>query len=143
MQLFVQRWRGSLLYFAWATALVAVLGSLYFQYVLDFAPCVLCWYQRVALYPLVVIIPIGIIRKDFSVAIYSAVLSGVGGVAALYHTLLYYKVLPESAAPCVQGVSCLTQYIDWFGFVSIPLLSLVACIIIFTASMLARTNNYE
>jgi disulfide bond formation protein DsbB len=118
------------LYIAWVVALVATLGSLYFQYVMHFPPCVLCWYQRIAMYPLVVIIPIGIVKKDTVLPLYLMAMGVIGSLIGLYHNLLYYKIIPESLAPCIAGFSCTTKFIEWFGFVTIPLLSLVALIII-------------
>jgi len=114
------------LYLAWLGALAATLGSLYFQYGTGFPPCVLCWYQRIAMYPLVLLIPIGIARKDKSLPLYILPLSIIGAAVAVYHNLLYYKIIPESLAPCVLGISCTTKFIEWAGFITIPLLSLAA-----------------
>jgi disulfide bond formation protein DsbB len=129
------------LYIAWATALLAVLGSLYFQYVLNLPPCVLCWYQRIAMYPLVLVIGVGIVKKDKNF-LYSALpLSIIGGLIALYHNLLYYKILPESAAPCSTGISCTTKLVEYFGFVTIPLLSLLAFIVIIISLLIYRKTH--
>jgi len=118
------------LYLAWITALAATLGSLYFQYVQGFPPCILCWYQRIAMYPLVLLIPIGLARKDTNLPLYVLPLSIIGGGIAVYHNLLYYKIIPESLAPCIQGISCTTKFIEWGGFITIPLLSLTAFIVV-------------
>jgi disulfide bond formation protein DsbB len=123
------------LYIAFMQALSATLGSLFFSEVLLFPPCVLCWYQRIVMYPLVVILAVGIYTQDRHVIRYVLPLSVVGLLIALYHNLLYYHILPESAAPCTLGVSCTTKQIEWFGFITIPLLSLLAFAII-TLSML-------
>ena len=120
---------GSLL-IAW----LATLGSLYFSEIAKFPPCVLCWYQRIAMYPLVVIISLGILRKNKDLPLYVLPLSVAGLLIGIYHNLLYYKIIPESAAPCMAGVSCTTEFIEWFGFITIPLLSMVAFAMI-TASM--------
>ena len=114
------------LYLAFAQALIATLGSLYFSEIRHFTPCVLCWYQRICMYPLVAILAVGIIRKDKNVDSYVWPLIVVGWAIALFHNLLYYKILPESAAPCLAGVSCTTRFFAWFGFITIPLLSLTA-----------------
>lgn len=114
------------LYFAWAISLVAMLGSLYFSEIANFPPCVLCWYQRIAMYPLVVILGFSIYKKSRDILLPALVLLPIGWAIGLYHNLLYYKILPEAAAPCIAGVSCTTKYIEWFGFVTIPLLSFVA-----------------
>jgi len=76
------------------------------------------------------ILAIGIYLKDKKLPFYVLPLSVSGLFIAIYHNLLYYKILPESATPCLLGVSCTTKYIEWFGFITIPLLSLIAFLII-------------
>lgn len=115
---------------AWLLVTFATLGSLFFSEVLHYPPCVLCWYQRIVMYPLVLILGIGYVRKDKGCIIYAWPLAIIGFLIAVYHNLLYYNILPEAAAPCLAGVSCTTKYIEWFGFITIPLLSLVAFVII-------------
>lgn len=117
-------------YLAWITALIATVGSLFFSDVMNLPPCVLCWYQRIAMYPLVFIIGAGIILQDPKLKAYALPLSLVGLVISVYHNLLYYHILPESIAPCTQGISCTTVQLLWLGFITIPLLSLTAFIII-------------
>jgi disulfide bond formation protein DsbB len=116
----------NLIQIAFAQALMAMLGSLYFSEVLQFPPCVLCWYQRIAFYPLVLLLGIGIYRQDKTVYWYALPLAIIGWVISIYHNLLYYKILPESIQPCMLGVSCTTKFIEWFGFVTIPFLSFIA-----------------
>ncbi len=82
------------------------------------------------MYPLVLIFVAGLFPFDKRVIRYSFPLVSIGWLVAVYHNLLYYKVIPESAAPCVQGISCTTTFIQWFGFVTIPLLSLFSFTII-------------
>lgn len=134
-------------YIAWTVALVSMLGSLYFSEIKGFPPCILCWYQRICIYPLVVVLLVGILKKDINLPYYILPFSIIGMLISIYHNLLYYKILPESAAPCVSGVSCTTKFIEYFGFVTIPLLSLIALTII-TISMLMyarylKTQKYE
>lgn len=107
-------------------ASIATLGSLFFSEVLDFAPCVLCWYQRIFVYPLVITLAIGLFPLDKSAVKYSLPLAAAGWFLALYHTLLYHGVIPESIQPCGQGVSCTEVYMELFGFLSIPMLSLIS-----------------
>lgn len=128
-------------YIVWFQALVAMAGSLFFSEVEKFTPCVLCWYQRVCMYPLVVIMYVGITKKDKNVINYALPLSLIGTVIAIYHNLLYYGFLPEAIAPCTIGASCTTRFIDWFGFITIPLLSLLAFLLIDTVLLLHR--KYE
>jgi len=124
--------RRDIVFMCWIVALAATLGSLYFQYALGLPPCVLCWYQRIAMYPLSVFLGIAFFRKDIAVPVYALPLSLAGIAIGGYHNLLYYGILPESAAPCIEGVSCTTRQIEWAGFVTIPLLSLVAFLLITT-----------
>lgn len=122
MNLFLKKY---ILYLAFFQALIATLASLFFSEILHYPPCVLCWYQRIAMYPLVVIFAVGILNKDKQVYLYALPLIAGGWVVALYHNLLYYSILPEAAAPCYAGISCTTKFIEWFGFVTIPFLSLM------------------
>jgi len=115
-----------LLFSAWMVALVATAGSLFFSYVMEFAPCVLCWYQRIFLFPLVVVLARGLFPFDRSAVKYGLPLAILGGVVAAYHNLVYAGVVPESLQPCAKGVSCTEEYISLFGLLSIPALSLIA-----------------
>ncbi|MEN9811067.1 MAG: hypothetical protein RLZZ488_2634 [Pseudomonadota bacterium] len=131
-------------YVSWITALVASLGSLFFSEVMKLPPCVLCWYQRIAMYPLVAIIGAGIILKDGHLRFYALPLSVTGFVISAYHNLLYYKVIPDSIKPCTSGVSCTAKQIEWFGFITIPLLALTAFFIINVLLLLdSRANRWE
>lgn len=116
-------WPVGYLMLAWVGSIVSMLGSLYFSEIAHYPPCVFCWYQRIAMYPLTVILAVGIINRDKLIHRYVLPLSITGLAIAIYHNLLYYKILPESAAPCLAGVSCTTKFIEWFGFITIPLLS--------------------
>jgi len=118
------------IYLAWLVSLVSVLGSLFFSEVMKLPPCVLCWYQRIELYPLVLIFTVGIFERDQRMTRYAWPLVGLGLLTAIYHSLLYYHVIPEGISPCTQGASCTERQIEWFGFVSIPLLSLLAFLVI-------------
>jgi disulfide bond formation protein DsbB len=115
-----------LLLAAWLLVTSATLGSLFFSVVMDLPPCSLCWYQRVFMFPLVVVLSMGLFPFDPKVVRYALPLSAAGTVVALYHMLLQAGVIPESAAPCSQGVSCADVDMLVFGFASIPVLSLLA-----------------
>src|SRR5581483_1504895 len=129
-------------YVALIIALVATLGSLSFSELLHLPPCVLCWYQRILMYPLVVILVVSILRRDRASAAYVLPLSLLGVVVAMYHNLLYYHILPESISPCQVGISCTTRQIEWLGFITIPLLSLIAFSAI-TISMFAYYSSLK
>lgn len=116
------------IFFAWVVSLVATLGSLFFSEIMGFPPCTMCWYQRICMYPLVLILLAALIKKDknANVLIYSTPLVVIGWLWAFYHCLLIYGVVAEEAAPCSLGVPCSVSYFRWLGFVDIPTLSLMA-----------------
>ena len=116
----------TLLFLCWLLVSVSTTGSLFFSYVLEFEPCVLCWYQRICLFPLVLILAAGLFPFDKAVVKFALPLAIAGALTALYHTLLYAGIIPESIQPCSQGVSCTEKYIELFGFVSIPMLSMLS-----------------
>jgi disulfide bond formation protein DsbB len=116
----------NILFLCWLLSSVAAMGSLFFSYVMEFAPCVLCWYQRIFLFPLVLILATGLFPFDKKVVKYALPLAIVGWLTAAYHNLLYAGIIPESIQPCSKGVSCTEEYINLFGFLSIPMLSLLS-----------------
>lgn len=124
-------------YGAFGVALIATLSSLFLSEILHWTPCVLCWYQRVFMYPLVFVIGVGVVQKSKEWPLTALVLAGIGWVIALYHSLLQWGVISESLAPCVEGVSCVTKHFAWFGFVTIPFLSFIAFTGIIVLSVLA------
>lgn len=78
------------------------------------------------MYPLVYVLAVAIVSEDKRLKYYCLPLSITGLLIATYHNLLYYHIIPESIAPCTSGISCTTRQIEWLGFITIPLLSLVA-----------------
>lgn len=80
-------------YLAWLIALISTVGSLFFSEVMNLLPCVLCWYQRIAMYPLVLIIGVGIVLRDGRMKSYALPLALVGLMISVYHNLLYYSTL--------------------------------------------------
>ncbi len=113
-------------YAAWVIALLATLASLFFGEVMKLPPCTLCWYQRICLFPLTVLIAVGIVLRDDNFPTYALPLAGAGLGFSVYHNLLYYGVIPETLSPCTQGVSCSSRQIEWLGFLTIPLMALLA-----------------
>ncbi len=115
----------SLLFAAWVVAASAALGSLFFSEVMEVPVCVLCWYQRVAMYPLVLILAIGLFPYEPKVVRYAGPLAGVGWLIAVFHVLLVAGVIPERVQPCVQGIPCSETHVSLLGFLSIPVMSLL------------------
>lgn len=121
------------LYGAFAASLLAMLGSLYYSEILHLPPCVLCWYQRIAMYPLVLLFGFAIYKKNRDLVLPATVLAVIGWVIALYHNLLYFNVLPEAAAPCVAGISCSTKFEGWLAIFPIPLQAITGFTVILLA----------
>ena len=123
--------RDTRLYLAWLVALVATLGSLYFSEVKGFLPCVLCWYQRIAMYPLVVLLGVAAFFSDHGIRRYVAPLALIGLGTALFQNLETWGVSPTIKA-CTVGVSCSALWPVWGEneapnkALSIPMLSLIA-----------------
>lgn len=92
------------------------------------------------MYPLVVILVVGLFPVSRQVVKYSLPLTSIGWLISVYHNLLYFKILPESASPCIRGISCTAVQIKWFGFLTIPLMSFFAFSIILIFLFLAHRN---
>ncbi len=128
-----------LLFAAWMIALVSTLGALFIGEVMGQTPCVLCWYQRVFMFPLSVMLAIACYRSDTSIWRYALPLAAAGWLIAAYHVLVYFGVIPEAMAPCSStGPSCASTEMTIFGGMPIPLLSLsaftlIAVLLAFTA----------
>lgn len=140
MKIFLRKY---IVYLAWIQSIAATLGSLYYSEIRHFTPCVLCWYQRIFMYPLVIIIAVGILRRDKKLYQYVLPMSILGWFIAFYHILLQKGVLPESIAPCVIGASCATKYTGYFGFITIPVMSLAAFSGIILCMLVYRKINIK
>lgn len=126
---FTQR-QWTLLLLCWLTALISTLGALFFSEIMDLEPCVLCWYQRIAMFPLVLIIGAGAYTQDPHSVKYALPLACAGWLFAFYHCLLYAGFIPQGMQPCGKGLSCSDVKLELIGFITIPLLSLFAFSII-------------
>lgn len=113
------------LHLSFLIALAGTLGSLYFSEVMKFPPCPLCWYQRICFYPLVAIYGSALWTEDRNYRRYSWPLIAIGAANAVYHNLLYYGWIPQELTPCTGELSCSSRQLEAFGFITIPLLSLV------------------
>lgn len=129
------------LYIAWLVATVATLGSLYFSEIRGFIPCELCWYQRIFMYPLAFILGIATFRSDFTIKKYVLPLSIVGWSISLYHYLVQKVPGFAEIKPCVNGVPCNAQYINWGGFITIPFLAFTAFTIIIICMFLIKSSE--
>lgn len=114
------------MHLSWGIALVAFLGSLYFSEVMHFEPCKLCWYQRILMYPLVLMLGIAAVRKDHKQYLYVLPMSVIGLGFSTYHYLMQKTNWFASHANACGLIPCDTDYIDWLGFITIPLLAGIA-----------------
>ena len=129
------------LFSAWVVSLVATATSLFFSQFLHLPPCILCWYQRICMFPLAVILGVGFSTQDSKIHLYSGPFMVVGWVIAFYHNLLYYKWIPENLSPCSAGASCTEKQLELFGFLSIPLMSLLGFSVLILLLTLHRRNQ--
>jgi hypothetical protein len=127
---------------AFVVASLATVGSLYFSEVAHFDPCKLCWYQRIAMYPLVIILGIAAVRRDDAVITYVRVLAAIGAIISIYHLGLEWIPSLDSGA-CGTGPSCTLIWFREFGFVSLPLLALAAFLSIITLISIRRAEINE
>jgi disulfide bond formation protein DsbB len=115
---------------SWITSLIATIGSLYFSEIRHFIPCTLCWYQRIFMYPLAVILGIAFYRNDKEIFRYTLPLALIGMVISGYHTLLQKIPYLQQFEMCTSGIPCAKDYLNWLGFITIPMMAFVAFTII-------------
>ncbi|MBK5359326.1 disulfide bond formation protein B [Bacillus sp. TH44] len=134
-------WRNYTLYFAWIVSMIATLGSLFFSEILGFVPCELCWYQRIMMYPLCIILGIATFYNEKNIKKYVLPISIIGGSISIYHYAIQKIPGVSEINPCVQGVPCNVDYINWLGFITIPFLALIAFSFITLFMVLTRSNE--
>lgn len=115
-----------LLLAVWLLAMASTFGALFIGEVMGKTPCVLCWFQRIFMFPLAVMLTIACYRSDFAVWKYALPLAVIGWGIALYHCLLFVGFIPENIKPCSAGTPCSGADMMIFGNVPLPLISLVA-----------------
>ena len=133
---------GNELWIAWVIALTSTLGSLYFSELAKFVPCHLCWYQRIAMYPLSVILLVGALRREVRAAVqYAFVFPIVGILIAIYHIYLEQNPSAQPSSCKVGGATCATKWIEKFGYITIPVLSITAFAAILTLLVMAWSRR--
>ena len=133
--------RGSTLWLAGGVAVFATLGSLYLSESVGLIPCKLCWFQRIAMYPLAVILPMAAFRKDHRARLYAVVLATIGAGIAAYHRLLQAFPSLDTGSCSAVGPSCSSPLIKEFGFVTIPYMALSAFLLILALLYADRVNS--
>lgn len=132
---------GTELWAAWAVAAVATAGSLFFSEYSDFVPCRLCWFQRIAMYPLAAVLLMAAIRRDTcGGALYALPFPVLGGLVSIYH--IYIEVNPEAeSASCKVASPCSLRWIEELGYVTLPVLALTAFAAILALLLSARART--
>jgi disulfide bond formation protein DsbB len=125
--------------FAFIIALVATSGSLFFSEIAKYEPCKLCWFQRIFMYPLVLILGIALWKKDENVSSYVMPMSLIGGLIAGYHYFISTFAKVKASGFCsATGPSCLVEYFTEYGYVTIPMMALTAFCMIFIFTYFRR-----
>lgn len=129
-------------YISWVIALVATLGSLYFSQIRHFIPCEMCWYQRILMYPIVIIAGFAVFNHTYHYKYLIMTFSIIGFCFSCYHYM--EQKIPGFAEikPCVGGVPCSAQYINYLGFITIPFLAGTAFLLITIAMLCVKKENY-
>jgi disulfide bond formation protein DsbB len=122
-------------------SLASVFGSLFFSEVMKFPPCNLCWYQRIFIYPVALIILLGLFIESREIHKFVAPFTVIGLVISIYHNLIYYKWI-EVIVPCTETAPCTAEQLNFLGFITIPLLSLMAFVtLVITNLMTFKLNS--
>jgi hypothetical protein len=130
------------LFFAFIIALVATGGSLFYSEIAGFEPCKLCWFQRIFMYPLVILLGLALLKRDYKFTFYPSILAMIGAIISLYHNVIYYGGI--SIFPCDPfglGVSCTKVLVMEFGYITIPLMALTAFLLILLFLNGQRSHN--
>ncbi len=124
----------NLLLSIWVLSLIAVLGSLFYSEIIGYTPCELCWIQRIFMYPLVIIFGVALVKRDKGIALPGVILSGVGLLISIYHYGLQKAPFLQDAGGFCGDVPCNLQYVNYFGFITIPFLAGTAFLVILLIS---------
>ncbi|MDX2264768.1 MAG: disulfide bond formation protein B [Hyphomicrobiales bacterium] len=131
------------LFAAWAVALTSTLGALFIGEVMGQTPCLLCWYQRIFMFPLAIVLGVACYATDPAIWRYALPVAAIGWLVAAYHNLLYAGVVSEAIVPCGTGPACSSADLNVVGFIPIPLLSLCAFTAIITLLTLIRRRAIQ
>lgn len=127
---------------AWIVSIIATCGSLYLSEVMKFVPCEFCWFQRIFMYPLTILLGIAVWKEEKHIITYVLPMSIIGGCISLTHYLKQMVPAFNKIVPCSNiGVPCSAKYLEWFGFITIPFMCLVAFIMITTFLILAKKER--
>lgn len=114
--------QGRALWLAWLVALVATLGSLFYSEVIGFPPCRLCWFQRIAMYPMSIVLLVGAIRRELQTKYYALPLALIGLAFSIYHYFVQRFPTLEGTS-CDPNNPCSNIFVEVFGFITIPFMA--------------------
>jgi disulfide bond formation protein DsbB len=126
---------------AWAIAAVTTAGSLFYSEVAGYPPCTLCWYQRIAMYPLVVVVGVAALRRDRTVWLPTSILAGIGSVIAVWHIVIERN--PEIGGVCDPTNPCAILWVQEFGLLTLPTMALIAFSAITALTIAARPGRQD
>ncbi|OGF23898.1 hypothetical protein A3H66_01205 [Candidatus Falkowbacteria bacterium RIFCSPLOWO2_02_FULL_45_21] len=118
-----------------------MLGSLFYPEIAQYAVCRLCWYQRIFMYPQAILLGLAAWRQDKNIALYSIILSAFGALIAAYHYYIQLSGALAAVPSCSAvgySVSCSERFIMQFGYITIPLMSLTAFLMIILIMVLQK-----
>lgn len=123
-------------------AIFCTMGSLYLSDIALLIPCQFCWYQRIAMYPLGLIIGVALLKKEYVIRPYALMLSAIGGLTSLYH--INIQLFPDShKTSCSEYAPCTVKYLEVFGFMSIPMMAFTGFLFIFALMLFVNPNVVE
>jgi disulfide bond formation protein DsbB len=121
---------------ATAIAAVATAGSLYLSEVAGYVPCALCWYQRIAMYPLTIVLGVAALRRDRRVWLTAVPIAAIGSAVSVWHIVIERN--PALGGPCDPTAPCSIRWVEEFGFLTLPTMALIAFLAIIVLTLVAR-----
>ena len=124
---------------SWLIAVIALLTTLYLSDILMWPVCHLCWYQRICLYPQVILLGMAAFKNDRNILPYTLALSCIGLVFAIYQYLMQlFPVTFEGITLCGAGPSCATMHMNWLGFITLPLIGMIGFLVLVVVQAIGR-----
>jgi disulfide bond formation protein DsbB len=134
--------REQALMISWLIAVAALLTTLYLSEVMLWPICHLCWYQRICLYPQVILLGMAAFKNDRSILPYTLALSVIGLIFAIYQYLTQlFPITFEGITLCGTGPSCATMHMNWLGFITLPLIGIVGFIVLVVVQAIGRRST--
>jgi hypothetical protein len=134
---------GQTLWLAALVAVVATCGSLYFSEVAHFPPCKMCWYQRIAMYPLAPMLVLAAWRRDRGIKPYVILQAGIGALISIYHIAIEIHPSFENSRTCNFDVPCSTEWFVRFHYLTIPRMALTGFVLIIVLMLLTRERSLD